>query len=72
MNKVNSPVWWRGCTAINSGFGAVWVQWCPEGRTAELWRGGGCAVVPWILGDAGDTLNATGVTAVTAKEQALL
>lgn len=42
------------------------------GRMAELWSGGGHAVLPWILGDAGGTLNATGVTAVTAKEQALL
>lgn len=53
-------------------FGAVWAQWCPVGRMAALWRGGGCAVVPWILGDAGGTLNATGVTAVTAREQPLL
>lgn len=53
-------------------FGAVWVQWCPVGRMAELWSGEGCAVVPWILGGAGDTLNATCVTAVTAKEQPLL
>lgn len=54
-------------------FDAVWVQWCPVGRMAELWSGEGCAVVPWILGDAaGDTLSATSVTTVTAKEQQFL